>query len=212
MADAIQISGQIQYDGDYPLAGDPFSVALTVKDTDGAALKGADVMVALLQDGSALVKQTATTDARGAASVSLEAPQGTYKVQVEVSTSTQLGYTTIGGVYVGKSAPFTTVRFVPEPVDLTANVVDGNADLSWSPAAKSNKEEVYQEKDTTLSLPGATIIQTFKGDPPSSRSLTVTGLEGGQDYSFAVQSTAPDGDTALSNVVTVTIANYYVSS
>lgn len=109
MADALFITGSVDYDGNDWFTDDPLSVEVTVEDPSGAALGNADVTVALVPyDGDTTeALKTVSTDAGGKASVSLTASSvGIYRIQVGAQTSEREGYADIGAEDAVPKPPF----------------------------------------------------------------------------------------------------------
>jgi len=125
MADALFITGSVDYDGSDWFTDDPLVVDVELTDPDGGALSGADVTVALVPyDGdSTEALKTVQAGADGTVSVSLTAgAPGIYRIQAGAQTSDRQGYADIGAEEAVPKPPFDigTVTVVGElNLDLT---------------------------------------------------------------------------------------------
>jgi hypothetical protein len=130
MADALFISGSIDYDGSDWFTDDPLAVEVQVKAPDGSALSGADVTVALVpyDSDSTEALKTVQTGADGKASVSLTATTPTiYRIQAGAQTSDRQGYADIGSEDAVPKPPFA----------IGAATVDGELNLDLTDSTHS---------------------------------------------------------------------------
>jgi len=130
MADALFITGSVDYDGSDWFTDDPLVVDVQVKPPDGSALSGADVTVALVPyDGDTTeALKTVQTGADGKASVSLTATTpGIYRIQAGAQTSERQGYADIGAEDAVPKPPFA----------IGAATVDGELNLDLTDSTHS---------------------------------------------------------------------------
>lgn len=123
MADALFITGSVDYDGSDWFTDDPLVVDVQVKAPDGSALSGADVTVALVPyDGdSTEALKTVQADADGSASVSLTASTpDIYEIQVGAQGEGREGYAQIGSEEAVPNPGFAIDPGPPTLTDATA--------------------------------------------------------------------------------------------
>lgn len=131
MADALFITGTIDYDGSDWYVEDPLYVKVTVEDPDGAALGNADVTVALVGKEDAVeATKTVKTDENGAASLSLTTSEvGVYEVIAGAKTSSRKGYAAIEDEFAAPKPPF-AIQGVTKAGELDLDLTESNHSIT----------------------------------------------------------------------------------
>jgi hypothetical protein len=153
--------------------------------------------------GSAITAYTVTSSPGGATVTVLGALTSAVVsglVNGTAYTFTVFATNAAGNGAVSTTSPAATPRAVPgAPTSVTATAGDGQAVVSWGPAANNGAAITSY---TVTSTPGGVTVPTPDG---SSTSATLTGLVNGTSYTFTVYATnaAGNGPTSSpSNTVT----------